>query len=458
MTKIGTGFRTMVRNGRNTKFWEDSWLEDTPLKDIASASIEEADMKILVADMWDNEQGWRWDKVHQMLPKEYHAKLAMVHLENRETEADEVYWRAESSGKLSVTSAYNFLSNNESGLQEDKWERIWKLKVPAKIQTFLWLVYHRRIMCNVERLRRGLTSSAKCSKCVDADETIDHIFRECPMAVDVWTELLSLDIRNKMASLDLDSWLQLNVKGVINSNHGDKWPVVFATAMWWIWRWRNDLAFTGKETPMSGKIELIIEYSRGINMAFANLQYGRNMANKQDVILSWQPPEDNKVVLNIDGSFNVRQHKAGCGGVLRDKAGSWLGGFTSKLMTQHVIESEAWGLLKGMQWAWNKGIRNIEIQMDSKDVINWITGTEQPRGPLRNIIHSCRQWINKSWIVSIKHVYREQNAVADGLAKLALFIANDWNEWHEVPPMVHEMVQRDQERIPHTRRIMRNRS
>nr|GMD83340.1 putative non-LTR retroelement reverse transcriptase [Ipomoea batatas] len=211
-------------------------------------------------------------------------------------------------------------------------------------------------------------------------------------------------------------------------------------------------------TPMSGKIELIIEYSRGINMAFANLQYGRNMANKQDVILSWQPPEDNKVVLNIDGSFNVRQHKAGCGGVLRDKAGSWLGGFTSKLMTQHVIESEAWGLLKGMQWAWNKGIRNIEIQMDSKDVINWITGTEQPRGPLRNIIHSCRQWINKSWIVSIKHVYREQNAVADGLAKLALFIANDWNEWHEVPPMVHEMVQRDQERIPHTRRIMRNRS
>nr|GME12204.1 hypothetical protein Iba_scaffold13492CG0240 [Ipomoea batatas] len=57
-----------------------------------------------------------------------------------------------------------------------------------------------------------------------------------------------------------------------------------------IWRWRKDIAFTGKETTLPGKIEQMNEYSKEINMAFANLQHGRNVPNNQDVILSWQPP------------------------------------------------------------------------------------------------------------------------------------------------------------------------
>nr|GLL21843.1 hypothetical protein Itr_chr03CG08690 [Ipomoea trifida] len=47
--------------------------------------------------------------------------------------------RAESCGKLSFTAAYEFICNNEFGYQDRKLALIWEVKVPAKIQTFLWL-------------------------------------------------------------------------------------------------------------------------------------------------------------------------------------------------------------------------------------------------------------------------------------------------------------------------------
>nr|GMC75777.1 hypothetical protein DM860_010389 [Ipomoea batatas] len=68
-------------------------------------------------------------------------------------------------------------------------------------------------------------------------------------------------------------------------NIGYKWSVVFATAVSWIWRWRNYIAFTGMEATRPGKIEQIGEYSKESNIIFANLQHGRNLANNQDVIL-----------------------------------------------------------------------------------------------------------------------------------------------------------------------------
>nr|GMC69700.1 nuclear poly(A) polymerase 3 [Ipomoea batatas] len=68
-------------------------------------------------------------------------------------------------------------------------------------------------------------------------------------------------------------------------NIGYKWSVVFATAVSWIWRWHNDIAFTGMEATRPGKIEQIGEYSKESNIIFANLQHGRNSANNQDVIL-----------------------------------------------------------------------------------------------------------------------------------------------------------------------------
>ena len=37
------------------------------------------------------------------------------------------------------------------------WSSVWKLKVHPKIKTFVWLLYHGKILTNEERMRRRMT-------------------------------------------------------------------------------------------------------------------------------------------------------------------------------------------------------------------------------------------------------------------------------------------------------------
>lgn len=53
------------------------------------------------------------------------------------------------------------------------------------------------------------------------------------------------------------------------------------------------------------------------------------------------------------------------------------------------------------------------------DTIKWLKGKKIPEGPLRNIIDEYKRQINKSYNISIKHIYHEYNGVANILTKMA---------------------------------------
>ncbi|XP_027164808.1 uncharacterized protein LOC113764959 [Coffea eugenioides] len=54
------------------------------------------------------------------------------------------------------------------------------------------------------------------------------------------------------------------------------------------------------------------------------------------------------------------------GGIIRDEAGHWLGGFSVGLGTASNILAELWAILRGLQLAWEKGYRKVIIESDSK--------------------------------------------------------------------------------------------
>nr|GME04977.1 uncharacterized protein LOC109181186 [Ipomoea batatas] len=58
---------------------------------------------------------------------------------------------------------------------------IWKLKIPSRIHTFLWLARHDFLMTNENRMKRGFTNSSRCEVCSD-EETTKHIIRTCSKA------------------------------------------------------------------------------------------------------------------------------------------------------------------------------------------------------------------------------------------------------------------------------------
>lgn len=71
-------------------------------------------------------------------------------------------WNEEASGEFSISSAYDIVVNVEEPIEAAKWNSIWKLKVPNRIRTFLWLVRHGRILTNGNRVKRGVLDCDKC--------------------------------------------------------------------------------------------------------------------------------------------------------------------------------------------------------------------------------------------------------------------------------------------------------
>lgn len=114
------------------------------------------------------------------------------------------------------------------------------------------------------------------------------------------------------------------------------------------------------------------------------------------------------------------------------------------MQSQNVDVTEGWAVIRGMEWAWRTGRRKVEIRTDSRELVKWIEGRKLPRGPLRNIIEECRKWKNMNWDIRIKHIYREQNEVADFVAKAAARGNDQWKDLSEPLPGSENILSNDQ--------------
>jgi hypothetical protein len=88
---------------------------------------------------------------------------------------------------------------------------------------------------------------------------------------------------------------------------------------------------------------------------------------------------------------------AGCGGLLRNSNGQWLGGFSRHLGTCTAYIAELWGVLDGLKFAYVRGFKKIELHIDSNVVVHRAREMEVLLvGDLFTKFVVYLQWIGKS--------------------------------------------------------------
>lgn len=249
-------------------------------------------------------------------------------------------------------------------------------------------------------------------------------------------------------------WLERNISGCDEGDEQNEWPRTFAITAWWIWRWRNDRIFNASSMEVQRKIAWIKEAEEEIGRAFMRDANMRNINSTEKVLrLKWNPSSDHRYTINVDGSVKATSKIAGIGGVIRNERGEWMEGFVERVDYGDASMIEARAIVKGMDWAWKKGIRDVEIQSDAKNVINWITTGVTLRGPIQADIQAAREWLNKGWKISIRAIYREQNRVADTLSILGTRQQNEWTTLSTCPPESEEVFFHDLARVVCCRRV-----
>ena len=62
----------------------------------------------------------------------------------------------------------------------------WKVRCPSKIQHFLWQILSGCIAVMKNLKTREIQGDICCARCGDPEESINHVFFECPLAHQVW--------------------------------------------------------------------------------------------------------------------------------------------------------------------------------------------------------------------------------------------------------------------------------
>lgn len=69
-------------------------------------------------------------------------------------------------------------------------------------------------------------------------------------------------------------------------------------------------------------------------------------------------------MINVDEVVK-NNGRIGCGGLLRDYLGCWLGGFSKNIGACNVLIAEMCGVLEGLKFALGKGYKKVELQKDN---------------------------------------------------------------------------------------------
>lgn len=102
---------------------------------------------------------------------------------------DLCFWGETNNGHFGTKSMYNLIASNYRGIENDTWEKLWKLQGPQRVRTFLWLSQHKKLLTNEQHVIRHLEDSMDCNLYGNGNETVLHVLRDCLIGQVLWDSL-----------------------------------------------------------------------------------------------------------------------------------------------------------------------------------------------------------------------------------------------------------------------------
>ncbi|KAH1074811.1 hypothetical protein J1N35_027139 [Gossypium stocksii] len=133
---------------------------------------------------------------------------------------------------------------------------------------------------------------------------------------------------------------------------------------------------------------------------------------------------------------------AASGGIARDHEGNWIMGFTRFLGVCSPFEAEVWGILDGILILLNKGYRRIRLPNDNLEVIQTLTNLNLEDSGIP-ILRRTQRIMKAEGVWKIMHIPRNQNSVADHLAKVSLQWKSSLQVFNDPPKDVTDLLQKD---------------
>ncbi|CAN1800305.1 Putative ribonuclease H protein At1g65750 [Linum perenne] len=407
------GSKSAIRNGHDTLFWTNCWVDaGLRLIDVADTSKPEFDINCTVADLTTVDGEWKFNLIEKVLQPEFVDLVAGMTPPNQNSGEDDWVWGFENSGKFTIKSAYNLICQSEELPSRPIWKSIWKWNGPNRVRHFLWLAAKDRLLTNAMRLRRGMCQESDCEFCNAGEESSSHVLRECSFAAAVWKAVSPNSVNEAEWNLPFPEWIEF----YLNSDNG----LQFGIVSWYLWRARNERLFAESRDSPLVVANKAANWTKTVRTATArDVSLASESRPPRRVEVSWKAGPQEWVTLNSDGSVLGLPGRSAAGGLIRDSEGNCLDAYTINLGACSITRAEIRGAIEGVRRAWRQGYRKLEIQMDSTAAVAILLDKESTLSHQYALeALEFKDWLQRDWTVTIKHIYREANHAADYLANL----------------------------------------
>ncbi|GJV67471.1 putative RNA-directed DNA polymerase, eukaryota, reverse transcriptase zinc-binding domain protein [Tanacetum coccineum] len=232
--------------GLNEISSKDLWTGNSPLYLRYNRLFQlEQDKECFISDRFrDNQWFWNWSRPIRgaRLSAYLNDIINEISLIEFSLERDMCYWPIANDGMFSVSSTRKHIDSCFLPALDipTKWNKI----VPRKVNIFMWRFMIDRLPHRFNLSSRGIDiSTIGCPSCNGNVETSNHIFFDCAVANDIWSNVRNWCVVTFPSCSSFDHW-----KVWFDSWHAskeNKWRLstIFAATLWWIWKFRNSIIF-----------------------------------------------------------------------------------------------------------------------------------------------------------------------------------------------------------------------
>lgn len=178
-----------IRNGTQALFWEDAWQQspklDTPqLLPLKQNNQNEG--KFRVNQYWNpisEDPDWReWTIFNSSNNENIQESIQALNQQilkrkiRISEENDKLRWGLKGNEDFSLKEARSIIEREEKPEIVPWSDKVWDNLQWPKIKTFLWLLMQKKTLTWENLLKKGFRGPSRCPMCMDATETMNHLF------------------------------------------------------------------------------------------------------------------------------------------------------------------------------------------------------------------------------------------------------------------------------------------
>lgn len=434
---VRRGTRWKIGDGTKVHMWGDPWINDDKSFHISSPPVPTFEDMVVNDFFVPGTRSWNREIIEEVFSIEDATRILKTTPSPSGVD-DRMIWHFTSNGYYTVKSAYHLairLLADSWDYPDTDWHLLWKVKVPPKIKSFFWRLCKGWVAVRQKLSKWYPGMSPHCPVCVDSNlnESVWHLFVDCPFAVNCWKEGGLWDKIDRLCySVDDHASLFLRIL-----KEFDPEEIVRVMAITWgLWRHRNQIVWestSANAVQVVHSAMLFVSEWKGVRMP-------QEPKRQRPGCERWHPPQGLVVKINVDASFFSSCSQTGLGMVARDSDRECL---ALRTLVRHglmsVDEGEAWGVSEALRWAVNLGLTDVIIETDSQRARNAVACPDSDASLFGDFIEVCRKILLEQPRYVVCWVCRNANMVAHVLARNSRDFESS-SYWVELPEFVDGLL------------------